>query len=136
MSRRPAARLATLALSAGLAVGLTAAPSTLPAYADGTEPQTSEGVPGETALPLPPWRRLTPVITAESGFTVAPGVEFRQWTRPTSAVRSERSCSRWTRRSRASGSTTPQRGRRARRSRVLRMVRRDGAVAGVNGDFF
>jgi hypothetical protein len=144
---RPAAAALTLGLLAS-AVGLAVTPATAdPAperrgdpvgdgrLPDGT-PQTSDGVVGPLATPLPAGRRATPQKVDQSGFQVARGLRYRTWSQidARGPVRAHL--------------LTANLGRPGLgldyvgsdyvpvRTKMKALVRRDQAVAGVNGDFF
>ena len=68
-------KLLTAAVVLASASALTVAPS----YADRV-PQTSDGVPGERALPVPRALRTPEVWTTLQAYAVAPGVNYEQFT--------------------------------------------------------
>lgn len=132
-------------LAAVVVVGLLLSPLTASAgpreatllpepYAPGA-PQTSDGVPGEIAQPLPAFRSL-PRITGEVTWPIAPGLTFRQW---------QQTDTRGPNRVSVVTADLSQKSLRMRylgdgdvrgRSRVKKLVERNKAVVGVNGDFF
>ena len=98
--------------------------------------QTSEGIPGEKAEPLPDGLQPRPRITRVKGWRLAPGVTYRRWNQidrrgkirahllrinpATPGVSIDR----------ASRPHVPERGP------LTGLLRRDHAIAGVNGGFF
>ncbi|MCW2813297.1 MAG: Exopolysaccharide biosynthesis protein-like protein [Nocardioides sp.] len=99
-------------------------------------PQTSDGVVGPAARDLPPQLRGVQQRSAIRRFRVAPGVDVATWDQRDARgpVRLHLMTVKW----RTPGLTVDyaEPGRVGRTAPVSTMVARDGAVAGVNGDFF
>jgi hypothetical protein len=150
LPRRTAAAAAALALGLlASTVGLAAAgpasagPATAERgdrvgdgrLADGT-PQTSDGVVGPIAPEIPPSRRAAPRRVSQSGFKVAPGLGYRTWSQvdPRGPV----SAHLLTANLRRAGLGLDYVGSEhvPVRSKMKALVRRDTAIAGINGDFF
>ncbi|WP_148615557.1 phosphodiester glycosidase family protein [Nocardioides rubriscoriae] len=107
-------------------------------YVQGTrKPQTSDGVIGPAARDLPPLLRGTerPARPVRR-FRVVPGVTVTRWDE--GSARGPVRFSLMTVKYRTPGLTVDYAdpGRVGRTAPVASMVARDGAVAGVNGDFF
>ena len=102
-----------------------------------TRPQTSDGVRGSIAPYVPRALRIPPVITSDVTWPVVPGVTFRQWEQVD--TRGPIRASLLT----LDLATTPgleidyASARRVRdRDTVRRLIAPDGAIAGINGDFY
>lgn len=99
-------------------------------------PQTSDGVRGPVAPYVPAWRRTPAVITQDVTWPVAPGVTFRQWDQVD--ARGPIRASLLTLDITTPGLAVDYASSRAvrRRDTVRDMIARDGAIAGINGDFY
>lgn len=101
-----------------------------------TVPQTSDGVVGPTAPAVPSWARQAARRTNESGFRVGPGLMYRQWDQTDARGRVRAYLLRANlgrgglEVDYVGGDVVPS------LQRVKAMVRADGGVGGVNGDFF
>lgn len=140
-------RAAVPSLAVGLAVGLALAggpvtgasgdPTHADRDADRMVRHSSDGRPGPLAAPATGARlAATTTITDEVGWTVAPGLEYRRWNQTdargrvrahllTADLATEGLVLDY-----ASGTLVRD------RSALTALLARDGAVAGVNGDFF
>ena len=147
--RRLVAGVAAAGLALGLAGASRAASGDEPATqqrapertpGDGTrlgEEQTSDGRPGTRARPLSAARlAATRRISAEAGWTVVPGLEYRQWDE-TDARGTIRAYLLTADLATAGLTLDYTSGRLVRhRAPLTSLLARDDAVAGVNGDFF
>ena len=98
--------------------------------------QTSDGLPGEIAQPIPRGVRLRPRIDNQRQWRIAPGVWFRRWDQTDFRGRVRAYLL----------TITPSKGGISLdyamgehvpdREPLTSLLRRDGAVAGVNGGFF
>jgi hypothetical protein len=108
------------------------------ANADKTRPpgQTSEGITGPSAKPIPPRERGRTVITGERSWQVAPGVRYRRWNQ--SNARGRIRAHLLTINTRLAGVTLDYAHNRyvPQRAPLPRLLARDHAVAGINGGFF
>ena len=98
--------------------------------------QTSDGVPGEIAAVVPMYLRGRPKVDHMRKWRIAPGVRFQRWDRTDARgqiraylLRIDPSV-KGVRIDYASGAQVPD------RAPLTRLLRRDRAVAGVNGGFF
>jgi hypothetical protein len=142
------------ALAVCLAVGATGAAGAEPGAAErapapqaprdqvhattpGAERQTSDGRPGTRARPLSAARlAASRVISGELGWTVVPGLEYRQWDE-TDARGTVRAYLLTADLASEGLSVDYASGRLVRhRAPLTSILARDHAVAGVNGDFF
>jgi hypothetical protein len=98
--------------------------------------QTSEGITGELVEPMPPGRELPTRVSARRTWRIAPGIRYQRWkqTSRRGPVRAHLITARF----RKPGVSFDYGSRRfvPDRNPVGRLVRRDRAVAGVNGGFF
>ena len=98
--------------------------------------QTSDGLPGEIAEPLPPGPSPRPQVSRERSWRIAPGVTYRRFDEADRRGRYRVHVVRvdpsepGVRLDYASMATVPRRGP------LTRLLGRDDAVAGVNGGFF
>ena len=98
--------------------------------------QTSDGLPGEVAEPLPPGPSPRPRVSRERSRRIAPGVTYRRFDEADRRGRYRVHVLRvdpsepGVRLDYASMATVPRRGP------LTRLLGRDDAVAGVNGGFF
>lgn len=98
--------------------------------------QTSDGLPGEIAEPIPPYLRSRVRIDKKRAWRVAPGVRFKRWdqTDRRGQVRAYllkiNPAKAGVGIDYASGEHVPD------RAALTTLLARDGAVAGVNGGFF
>ncbi len=98
--------------------------------------QTSDGLPGEIAEPLPPGPSPRPQVSRERSWRIAPGVTYRRFDESDRRGRYRVHVVRvdpsepGVRLDYASMATVPRRGP------LTRLLGRDDAVAGVNGGFF
>lgn len=110
---------------------------TLTGRTTGDQPrQTSDGEPGEIAEAIPPGVLDRPRISRERSWRIAPGVGYRQWEQTDRRGRNQVHLL----------SVDPDRpgvrldyaslGKVPHRGPLTRLLRRDRAVAGVNGGFF
>jgi hypothetical protein len=99
-------------------------------------PQTSDGVRGPIAPYVPRALRTPPVITSDVTWPVVPGVTFRQWEQVD--TRGPIRASLLTIDPATPGLAIDYAASRSVRNRqtVRRLIGRDGAIAGINGDFF
>jgi hypothetical protein len=99
-------------------------------------PQTSDGVRGPIAPYVPRALRTPPVVTNEVTWPVVPGVTFRQWDQVD--ARGPIRASLLTIDPATPGLAIDYASNRAVRHRatVRRMIARDRAIAGINGDFY
>jgi Phosphodiester glycosidase len=99
-------------------------------------PQTSDGVRGPIAPYVPLSRRGPAVITQDVTWPVAPGVTFRQWDQVD--ARGPIRASLLTIDITTPGLAIDYAASKSVRNRdtVRRMIARDGAIAGTNGDFY
>jgi hypothetical protein len=97
---------------------------------------SSDGRPGPTVAPAPSWRLGTPVVSNEVSYRVAPGLRFRRWDR-TDARGTARLYLLRANLARP-GLSLQYAGLRhvSDRAELTKVLARDGAVAGVNADFF
>ena len=100
-------------------------------------PQTSDGVRGPIAPYVPQGLRPPPVITSDVTWPVVPGVTFRQWEQVD--TRGPIRASLLT----LDLATTPgleidyaSSNRVSTLDTVRRLIAPDGAIAGINGDFY
>ena len=147
-ARKRAARSAATALTAlGLTLGglapAASSAATTPAAApagsadsDGPTVHSSDGVVGPIASAVPEGLRARTVVSRVRSFRVVPGLRYRQW---------DQRDARGTIRAylleanlRRSGLELGYAGTRqvAQRDELSDILRADGAVAGINGDFF
>jgi hypothetical protein len=99
-------------------------------------PQTSDGVRGEIAAPLPAYLRGVAREAAPVGWQVAPGISYRRWDQVDARgpVRAHLLTANLRTRGVLINYGSP--GRVARTDEVSHIVARHRAIAGVNGDFF
>src|SRR5262245_801421 len=99
-------------------------------------PQTSDGVRGPIAPYVPRALRKPPVISDEVTWPVAPGVTFRQWDQ--TDARGPIRASLLTIDPATPGVAIDYAAAKVVRHRetVRRMIAPDGAIAGINGDFY
>jgi hypothetical protein len=106
------------------------------ADAGGRVPQTSDGVVGPIAAPVAPGARTAARVTNESGFRVGPGLTYRRWdqTDARGQIRAHLLRADLGR----DGLAVDYVGSDlvASLTKVKALVRKDGGVGGVNGDFF
>jgi len=126
--------VAALILGVVLAAPAAAQPER-PADSSGYPRQTSDGLPGELAAPLPSLRG-EPVVSNEMGYDVAPGLTYRQWDQtnargPIRAYLLTANLDEPTLRLRYAGAQYVR-----RRAHLTNLLEHRGAIAGVNGDFF
>jgi hypothetical protein len=137
----PAALLAGCALLAAAAVGpADADPGSARPDADHRRaqrgPQTSDGVRGPIAPYVPRALRTPPVITSDVSWPVAPGVTFREWDQVD--ARGPIRAYLLTIDPATPGLSVDYASSRSVRhtDTVRRMIARDQAIAGINGDFY
>ena len=108
------------------------------ADADKSRPpgQTSEGITGPSAKPIPPRKRGRTVITGERSWQVAPGVRYRRWNQ--SNARGRIRAHLLTINTHRAGITLDYAHNRyvPQRAPLTRLLAHDHAVAGINGGFF
>ncbi|MGA8847015.1 MAG: phosphodiester glycosidase family protein [Nocardioides sp.] len=99
-------------------------------------PQTSDGVQGETARPRQVSRRDPSAVSVRRQWQVAPGITAMTWEESDARgpIRAHLLTVDWTRP--AITVDYANNGPVSKVGTVSRILRRDGAVAGVNGDFF
>ncbi len=99
-------------------------------------PQTSDGVRGKIAPYVPRFLQKPATITSDVTWTVAPGVTFRQWDQVD--ARGPIRASLLTIDPGVPGLAIDYASAKSVRNRetVRRMIARDGAIAGINGDFY
>ena len=98
--------------------------------------QTSEGITGPSVPQVPSTMRTRTVVTKETSWRVAPGVNYRRWTQ-TNARGPVRAHLLTVNPSRPGVSLDYAHGRYVpTRAKLTRLMARDDAVAGTNGGFF